>query len=180
MTWDQLLAAVLTGTVIGAGVTGIFTLLKPLIDYWVSTWTRRQDAATQRRKVVESVVEQLRKLRVAHHRDIRGEGSFPYDLVLEASDSALLIHDQDFARYLSLDIENTAGFRTLADWNFQFGDLDDDPATAARAARWDHLKTLVSRASQFAVTGKWDKKWMEQAQALEKDMVQADAALYGT
>ncbi len=180
MTWDQLLAAVLTGTVIGAGVTGIFTLLKPLIDYWVSTWTRRQDTAAQRRKVVETVVERLRKQRIAHQKDVRGDASFPYDLVLETSDSALLIHDQDFARYLSLDIENAAGFRTLADWSLQSGDLDDDAATAARAARWDHLKTLVARASQFAVTGKWDKKWMVQAEALEKDIAQADAALYST
>lgn len=132
----------------------------------------------ERRKVVEDVVLQLRKLRVAHHNDVRRIESFPYDLVLQASDSALLIHDQDFAKYLSLDIENTAGFRTLADYNAQHGDHDGDPALAARASRWQHLKTLVSRASKYAVTGKWDKDWMKKAQALQAEMDQADRVMF--
>jgi len=178
MDLDQLWPALLTGTVIGAAVTGLFTLLKPFVDYGVAKLTRRLDTADERRKVVEDVVFQLRKLRVAHHNDVRNVESFPYDLVLQASDSALLIHDQDFARYLSLDIENTAGFRTLADYNAQHGDYDGDPAFAARASRWQHIKTLVSRASRYAVTGKWEKDWMRQAQALQAEMDQADRVMF--
>lgn len=178
MTWEAFWPAVLTGTVVAAVVTGLFTLFKPVVDYWVSTWTWRRDTAVERRKVVEGVVTQLRKLRIAHQREPRSGVDDFYELVLEASDSALLIDDQDFAKYLSLDIENTTGFRTLADYEFEHGNLDDDPAASARAARWDHLKTLVERASRFAVTGTWDKEWQAQAERLKKDMDVAFAAAW--
>lgn len=81
----------------------------------------------------------------------------PYNLVLQASDSVLLIADQAYAEHLAQDIENTSGFSALYDWTLDTGDFDGAPNEGAYAAHWEHLKKLVSRASAFAVTGKWDK-----------------------
>ncbi|MCY1718608.1 hypothetical protein OVA26_16850, partial [Microbacterium sp. SL62] len=116
---DSLLAAVLTGTAIGAVVTGLFSLAKPWIDFWVARATRRWTEKEARKIVVEEVVERLRKLRVENYRASRDSKVLSYEMILEASDSALLIHDQQFARYLSDDIANVDGFywlhRYLAD-----------------------------------------------------------------
>lgn len=176
---DSLVSALLTGTVLGAAVTGAITLVKPLIDYWVNSLNRRSTQKAERRALVEGVVERLRKLRVDHWQANHENRGISYDLVLEAADSALLIHDRGFAKYLSRDIENASGFGVLYRWHDENGEIEGyrTTAEAARAARWDHLKLLVSRASEFAVTGKWDKAWAREAEALETQIATADAAL---
>lgn len=173
--------ALVTGTVIGAGVTGLFTLLKPLVDYGISVLTRRWTQKAERRAVVEGVVGRLRKLRLDHTQANREGRSISYELVLEAADTALLIHDRAFAKYLSLDIENTQGFSVLSSWYEQEGEGDPtvSASEAAHTARWDHLRQLVARASEFAVTGKWDKSWLSEAETLSKQMNEADERLHG-
>lgn len=175
--WAALIPALITGTVIGALVTGFISLLKPWIDYWVTRATRRLDQKHERRVVVESVVERLRKLRVEHQAATRAGGSLSYDLILEASDLALLIHDQEFAKYLSVDIENIAGFGTLYEGQAELGNFEGDTSAGAQEARWNHLKQLVARASSYAVTGKWEKEWATEADKLAGDMAAAAAAL---
>ncbi|OZD43719.1 hypothetical protein CH252_24555 [Rhodococcus sp. 06-1477-1B] len=173
---QQILTAVLSGTAIGALVTGLFSVAKPIIDYWMAILTRRWNQKLSRRAVVEGVVDQLRKVRVALYESSREGDSLSYGLVLQAADSALLIDDQEFAKYLSMDIENTSGFRVLYDHKLDLGEYDGDPAEGARAARWQHLKQLVERASAFAVTGKWEKSWASEARTLEAEMIAADKA----
>lgn len=173
---DPILTAVLSGTVIGAIVTGLFSLAKPWIDFWVAALTRRWSQKLERRAVVEGVVEQLRKLRVMHQLPENRHG-VPYELVLQASDSALLIDDQEFGKYLSQDIENTAGFSWLFDWKANNEKFDGEPNEAAREARWNHLKKLVARASAFAVTGKWEKAWASEAATLSQQMYAASEAI---
>ncbi|WP_311245381.1 MULTISPECIES: hypothetical protein [unclassified Microbacterium] len=176
---EQLLPALLTGTVIGAVVTGAITLLKPVLDYWISLLQRRYNRRAEQTAVVEGVVERLRKLRVDHVEANREGRAISYPLVLEAADTALLIHNREFAKYLSLDIENTSGYSVLYEWHAELGEIDDNTtaSSAAREARWDHLKMLVERASEFAVTGKWEKKWAAEAIKLSEQMAIADASL---
>lgn len=180
MNLDLLWPALLTGTVIGAIVTGLFSLAKPWIDYWVSNLSRRVDKKEQRKVVVEGVAERLRKLRIEHQLASRESRSMDFGMVLEASDSALLIHDRGFAKYLALDIENVQGFDHLNDWYEQ--NSAETPKGGARAAardqRYEHLKRLVTRASEYAVTGKWEKTWMEEAEKLAAEMKRADDELY--
>lgn len=140
------MTAVLSGTVIGAVVTGAFSLAKPLIDYWIAILARRWNQKLSRRAVVEGVVEQLRKVRIDHQKAARGTNGIDWDQVLEAADAALLIDDQDFAKYLSKDIENTTGFWVLYDHKVDVGEYNGDAAEGARTARWKHLKQLVERA----------------------------------
>lgn len=94
-------------------------------------------------------------------------------MILEASDSALLIHDQQFARYLSDDIANVDGFYWLHRYLADNGDFTGDPSETSRIARMDHLKTLVDRASAYAVTGEWDKEWAGEAAKLREEMDEA-------
>ena len=176
---DQFLPALLTGAAIGAVITGAITLLKPLVDYWISLLGRRWTVKTERRAVVEGVVDGLRRVRLDHLQAGRERRTTSNDLLLEAADSALLIHDRAFAKYLSLDIENTNGFSILARWKEQNGDLDGTMTASetARSDRWNHLKMLVERASDFAVTGKWDRAWATQAENLRAEIEAADTAM---
>jgi len=178
---DAVWRALLTGTVIGAAITGLFTLLKPLVDHGVSVLQRRSKQRDERRAVVEGVVDRPCKLRIDHAQAVRENRPISYDLVLEAADSALLINDRGFAKYLARDIENTSGYEALSQWYEREGYGDGTKAAfeAARELRWEHLKTLVERASEFAVTGKWDKNWGLAAQDLAKSMDEAEAAIYG-
>ncbi len=171
---NELLAAVLSGTALGAGVTGLFSLAKPWIDLKVSRAAKRDTQEEARHAVVAGVVDELRKLRVENARASVERTGLPYLQVLEAADAALLIHDQGFAKYLSTDIENVAGYGYLHDWWAEDSvDFEGDPSETARAARWDHLKKLVERASAYSVTGKWDGKWAEEASKLKKEMDEA-------
>lgn len=171
---EEALIAVLSGTAIGAAVTGLFSLAKPWIDYKITRATKRDSTEEARQAVVEGVVDRLRKLRLENTRAaVKGTG-LPWEQVLEASDAALLIHDQGFAKYLSMDIQNVTGFDYLYDsWAEDSADYKGNPSDDARAARWNHLKTLVERASAYAVTGKWEKEWAEGATKLKDDMDEA-------
>jgi hypothetical protein len=172
---DLLLPALLTGTVVGAAVTGIMSLLKPVVDFWLAGLLKRQQDKAERRKLVEGVVDRLRTLRVDNVAAGREGRSPEYDLVLGAADEALLIHDRAFADYLSRDIENVSGFDALCRWEEDHGDGNGEMTAgeAARSARFDHLKELVKRTSEFAVTGKWEKEWAQQAVDLEQRMNKA-------
>jgi hypothetical protein len=74
------------------------------------------------------------QLRLAHQNDVRDIAKFPDELVLEASDSAVQIHEQEFAKYLALDIENT-GVCLLYEECLADVPFDRDPRAAAPAAR---------------------------------------------
>lgn len=106
----------------GAVDRAAFGVAKPIIDYWMAILTRRWSQKLLRRAVVEGAVDQLRKVRVALYESSREGDSPSYGLVLQAADSALLIEDQEFAKYLSRDIETTSGFRVLYDHKLDLGE----------------------------------------------------------
>lgn len=84
---------------------------------------------------------------------------------LHAADLALMLPNRDAALYFFIDIQNAYDIVQIG---YAEGQQENNGA-----ARWEALKSVLQRASDYVVSGYWEDEWLPSAKKMAKDIEDA-------
>ncbi|GAA1156466.1 hypothetical protein F6W69_02785 [Microbacterium oxydans] len=103
----------------------------------------------------------LRKVRAQMGKE--GPNQVRQEDYMAAADLGLMLPNREAAMYFFIDIQNAYDI-------IQIGFAEDQQENNG-PARWDYLKMVLQRASDYVVAGEWDDEWLtdanKQAKAIE-------------
>lgn len=95
----------------------------------------------------------------------KGPMNVRQELYMHAADLALMLPKRDAALYFFLDIQNAYDI-------VQIGNAEGQSENNG-AARWEALKSVLQRASDYVVSGGWGDDWLPSAKKVANDIEDA-------
>ena len=120
----------------------------------------RAEALSQAERAGREMLVALRKIR--SEMGAQGALNVRQEVYLHAADLALMLPNRDAALYFFIDIQNAYDIVQIG---YAEGQQENNGA-----ARWDALKSVLQRASDYVVSGYWEDEWLPSAKKLAKDI----------
>ncbi len=105
----------------------------------------------------------LRKIRAQMGKE--GPHQVRQEDYMAAADLGLMLPNREAALYFFIDIQNAYDI-------IQIGFAEDQQENNG-PARWDYLKMVLQRASDYVVAGEWDDEWLTDAHKQAKTIESA-------
>lgn len=130
----------------------------------------RAETLSQADRAGREMLVALRQIR--SEMGAQGAMNVRQEVYLRAADLALMLPNRDAALYFFIDIQNAYDIVQIG---YAEGQQENNGA-----ARWEALKWVLQRASDYVVSGHWQDEWLPNAKKMAKDIEDAWEERYNT